>query len=94
MKASADSITYYCVRDIKEEQLIRKMSLLNQRHETNRPVRKSTGQLIDHLIKIALVQQQNQLTGYALTITHHIMEIPDYLSPTIHITVPPPQFLS
>jgi hypothetical protein len=92
-KVNSDSTTYYCVRDTQEEQIIRKMSILNQRNNES-PLRKSSVQIIDHLIKIALIQKKTQQTDYSKIIKFYDSIVYDYTAPLLNILVPPPQFLS
>jgi hypothetical protein len=92
-KVFSDSTTYYCVRDIQEEQIIRKMSILNQ-HNNETPLRKSSVQIIDHLIKIALVYRKTQETDFSKIIKFYDSIVYEYSAPLLNILVPPPQFLS
>jgi hypothetical protein len=92
-KVNSDSTTYYCVRDIQEEQIIRKMSILNQ-HNSDTPLRKSSVQIIDHLIKIALIHKKIQQTDFSKIIKYYDSIVYEYSAPILNILVPPPQILS
>lgn len=92
-KVHADSTTYYCVRDTKEEQMMRKLSMYNQQN-SEQPVRKSSVQIIDHLIKIALIHTKQPLFGQIITIKRYDSVMYRYSAPSLNIYLPPPQFLS
>jgi hypothetical protein len=92
-KVNSDSTTYYCVRDIQEEQIIRKMSILNQ-HNSDTPLRKSSVQIIDHLIKIAVIHKKTQQTDFSKIIKYYDSIVYEYSAPILNILVPPPQILS
>ena len=93
-KIIGDNTTYFCVRDIKEEQMIRSLSLLNQQNESERPAKKAGGQLIDHLIKIALLQHKMHLFDESVTIKYCLIKTDNYKAPFLNISVPPPLFRS
>lgn len=92
-QVSGDNITYYCIRDTKEEHLLDQLNLLSKSNGDNNPLQKSASLIIDQVIKTALMNTPFQFSHYSTIFRYHSKIIPTYYSPDMAIPAPPPQSL-
>lgn len=90
-KDNGSSITYYCLRDHKEEQMILKAGLINDQSKSTNPLAKTSRLILDQIIKTALIAEKQSSQEYAtgnisFHSKHHI-----YSRPSLPVPAPPPQ---
>lgn len=87
---NGNTITFYCLRDKKEESLIVKT---RQFHTSSQPVpAKNTARLIiEKIIKTAVINYQTEAFTPEYTQFHNFNYYNAYKGPEIEIKVPPPQ---
>lgn len=90
-KDNGSSITYFCLRDRKEEQLIRKASLITDHSKSNNPLSETSRLMLDQIIKTALLSEKQGLKD---SLTVEILfgsKIYNYIGPILSVPAPPPQ---
>lgn len=90
-KDNGSSISYYCLRDRKEEQLIHKAGLLTDQSKNNNPLSKTANLILDQIIKTALLLEKQGLkepqpVEFFFHCKNHI-----YSGPLLPVLAPPPQ---
>lgn len=91
-RINGNNITYYCIRDIKEERMIQKIGLLNRTGKNELPLRKTALLIIDHVIKTALINGNLTFSNFSVKFKNVAQTIVKYSAPLILIPAPPPQF--
>lgn len=91
-RIDGNSITYYCIRDIKEERMLQKIGLLSRTGKNELPLRKTAMLIIDHVIKTALISGNLTFNNYPVLIKNVTSTFIKYSAPLILIPAPPPQF--
>lgn len=86
--------TYLCIRDIREEQLVRNANLFNGQCPNKYPLQKTTSLILDNIIKTALIYSHYKLTGFPKVIKRYIPESLRYSAPLLNILLPPPQLFT
>lgn len=90
-KDNGNSISYYCLRDRKEEKLLREASLLTDHSQSNNPLSKTSSLILDQIIKTALLGEKQDFKGsqpndFFFHSKNHI-----YSGPLLPVPAPPPQ---
>jgi hypothetical protein len=93
-KDNGSSITYFCLRDHREEQLILKASLFTDRSKNRNPFTKTTRLILEHIIKTALLTEiiGSEESQASELIYEGICRI--YVRPVLPVPAPPPQLFS
>lgn len=90
-RINGNSITYYCIRDIKEEQMLQKFGMLNRSGKNEFPLSKTAMLIIDHVIKTAIISGNLTFNNYPVLIENFTSIFIKYTAPLIIIPAPPPQ---
>ena len=86
-----NSITYYCVRDAKEEKLIAKTRQFNTMAQPV-PAKNTARLIIEKIIKTAVFNSESETFDQEYTQLSTYDRVSLYTSPCIGIKIPPPQF--
>lgn len=90
-KDNGSSITYFCLRDRKEERLISKANLISDYSKSNNPLSETNRLMLDQIIKTALLSEKQGLKD---SLTVEILfgsKIYNYIGPILSVPAPPPQ---
>lgn len=90
-KDNGSSITYFCLRDQREEQLIVKSALLNDHSKSRNPFTKTTRLILDQIIKSALLSEKSGLKEYPSVEVLFDGKCHTYPCPVLPVPAPPPQ---
>jgi len=87
---NVSKITYHCVRDAKEQNLIAKTRLFNSEAQPM-PVKNTARLMIEKIIKTAVIVNKSSTIQYNICQYYPVFDITTYLGPAISILHPPPQ---
>jgi hypothetical protein len=90
-KDNGKSITYICVRDQKEERMIKKSILLTDQSKNSNPGSKASMLILDQIIKSALLSEKLDLKILSTTILFSDNSGFLYSNPILPVAAPPPQ---
>jgi hypothetical protein len=90
-KDDGNSITYYCLRDHKEEQLIAKSIFLKDQSKSTTSFPKTARLILDQMLKIALLSEKIVTAFSAIPSYFSTTYIYTYSVPVIPVPAPPPQ---
>lgn len=91
LKDNGKSITYFCFRDHKEEQMIKKSILLTDQSKNANPVSKTSRLILDQIIKSALLSEKQDLKILSTTMLFSDNSDYFYYDPILPVPAPPPQ---
>jgi hypothetical protein len=89
---NATTITYTCIRDHKDNKIIKSLKDNSQEPAKQNPSKRSNNNLLDGIIKTALLSRQNSvsLPVHSVTFCYQISQ--QYISPWLSTPDLPPQF--
>ena len=93
-KDNGKSITYFCLRDRKEEQLILKAGLAGDRSKRNSPLSKTSSLILDQIIKTALLTEKKSFKEYPIIELLFDAKCHIYSGPILAVPAHPPQQFS
>jgi hypothetical protein len=93
-KDNGTSITYYCLRDHKEEQMIKESILHNDQSGKSNPVSKTSRLILDQIIKSALLSEKMDFKSSPIKLLFFCNLCLIYPVPFLPVPAPPPQKLS